>query len=278
MFKLVNNVNRSGKAGQVGGGSANIPFNEEYALATGEYVMFVADQGMLVEPDAVLQYGPPNSRKPIYAVFYTPREMLGRSLLCIDQIMVADSVQTMTIDGNAAYAVLGHTRAYYGTVAPVDPQCLVFKAKYEGIPAIMSRNSVLTPTYFLLKDGAPSGNMWTSPTFDMSKPAETAIGTITWSDGKFQTLPLPFLRGAVGPLQLQARWFPYLSTDIAQARYPIALSAAGTGIYWACWRPQSVAEAESVYFMQLEVFSQDTAESLGASVDNVAPLFMLGGV
>lgn len=274
MFRIINSLNRSGKQSSGGDGTASIPFDPEYAMPTSGFVTFVASRGYVVSPEDVLRYGFPESSRPIFAVFYTPRNIQGHSLNCIDMIMYADSVEKYKSDALEGLAVLGHTRAMPGSYAPLDPQCVAFVARYESTQSMISRNAVFVPSYVLLKNGEPAGNMWTAAV-DMAQASEWGVCSVTWSDGDLNNIPLKFARSPIGKMEVYPLWFPYAGLEISKSRYPVAVGSNGTSLYWACWRPVAVPDVADLYSMQMEWFSQDTAESVGSAVDNVAQITLV---
>lgn len=281
MFKLFTNINRSGKQGAISSGSADIPFDPSSAFPVGEFVTFVTNSGLIVEPEQILQYGFPRTPRPVYAVFYTPRNVEGRAFCSIDMMIFADSYANVQAEGQSFCVVLGHGRNLTpGSPAPFDPQCLALGAKYEGIAALIAREAIFIPTFFRLVDGAVGPSMWTAA-IDMTQPATWTIDSINWNDGNLSNVDLKFARSPVSEVTLPSLWFPYVSMDEARTKYPVAAAASGTNdLYWVCWRPTLAGEDSSgnkLYNMQAELFSQNLMTSVGSTVKDAAQLFFVGG-
>lgn len=281
MFKIFTNVNRSGKQSQISSKSANIPFDPYSAFSVGEFVTFVTNSGMLAEPEQILQYDFPRTPRPVYAVFYTPREIEGRAFCSIDMILYADSYENVQAEDHSLCVVLGHGRNLTpGSIAPFDPQCLALGAKYEGIAALIARNAIFIPTFFRMVDGAAGPSMWTAA-MDMTQPAAWTVDSINWNDGNLNNIDLKFARSPVSEVTISPLWFPYVSMDEARTKYPVAVAASGTNdLYWACWRPTVAGEDASgnkQYNMQTELFSQNTMTAMGGTVKDAAQLFFLDG-
>lgn len=279
MIKIACNVNRSGKLSHDGGGSANIPFDPGIALPVGEFVTFVTNQGMMVEPEVVLQYGFPRSPRPVYAVFYTKRNIGIRLVMSIDMIVYADSYTFVEHEGYSYCVVLGHSRNLTpGSIATFNPQCLALAARYEGIPAIANHNSVFIPTFFKIEDGAVGPSMWTAA-MDMQQRDSWAVTSINWNDGNLNNLDIKFARTPVSTFGLEPIWFPYVAMDESRTKYPIAVADNGSSLYWICWRPTVAGadqEGNNLYSMDPKLFSQDTMDVVGTSIDNAAQIFFLG--
>lgn len=271
MLRYALSLNRTGKAGGDDGKSVRIPFNPEFAMPAGQFVTLVTSTGELAIQKDVMNYELPDSPRPVYAVFYTQKEYNGKRFNCIDMIMFADSIDRAEFGGREYTVVLGHNKAAFGSYASYDPQCMAYYAILTGSLAITAQEQVFIPTFFLEKEGAPS-SMWTA-SVDMAQSSAWSVCPLTFNNGSTGPLSINFARAPLGSMQIKPLWFPYISSDINRAKYPVAVGSNGTSLYWACWRP--ISEEPGHCVLQAELFAQDSLAPVGASVSDVSSLHMV---